>query len=186
MADAPARPVPARLGVAAGVGAAVAVSLGAYGRIHDPTGHALVTLFFSRTITLKAWFATVALALALVQVLAALRIYGKIHVPVRSPAWLGDLHRLCGTLAFVFSLPVAFHCLWSLGFKAHLSQTRVFAHSVLGCAFYGAFGAKMVIVRSERMPGWALPLAGGTVFATLVVIWCTSSLWFLSRFGLVL
>jgi hypothetical protein len=164
-------------------GSAVSVALGIYGRVHDPTGHALFTLFFTRTLNLKAWFATVALVLALVQVLTALRIYGKIKVPAQAPAWLGDFHRLSGTLAFLFSLPVAFHCLWSLGFNAHAAQTRVFVHSVLGCFFYGAFAAKMVIVRSKQMPDWALPVAGGAVFTALVVIWLTSSLWFFTNVG---
>jgi hypothetical protein len=186
MAEVATRRVPGGLVVAAAIGAAVAVLLGTYGRVHDPTGHALFTLFFSNTIRLKSWCATVAVALAVIQVLTALRMYGKIKVPSRAPRWLGDFHRLCGTLAFAVSLPVAFHCLWSLGFKAHLSQTRVFVHSLLGCAFYGVFATKMIVVRSKHMPNWALPLAGGLVFSTLVAIWCTSSLWFFSRSGLTL
>lgn len=172
-----------RLLVALLAGAALSVALGIYGRVHDPTGHALFTLFFTKTLNLKAWFATIATALALVQILSAMRIYGKIRVPATAPAWLGDFHRLCGTLAFLFSLPVAFHCLWSLGFKANASQSRVFVHSLLGCFFYGAFAAKMVIVRSKGLPGWALPLAGGTLFAALVGIWFTSSFWFFRTVG---
>lgn len=164
-------------------GAAVSIALGIYGRVHDPTGHALFTLFFTRTLNLKAWFATVAVLFAVVQVLTAARIYGKIRFPAHAPSWLGDFHRLCGTLAFLFSLPVAFHCLWSLGFNASTSQTRVFVHSVLGCLFYGAFAAKMVIVRSKHVPGWALPLAGSLVFTALVGIWLTSSLWFFTNVG---
>jgi hypothetical protein len=164
-------------------GAAVSIALGVYGRVHDPTGHALFTLFFTRTLNLKAWFATVAVVLAFLQVLTALRIYGKIKIPARAPTWLGDFHRLSGTLAFLFSLPVAFHCLWSLGFNPRSSQTRVFVHSLLGCAFYGAFAAKMVIVRSKEMPAWALPVAGGVVFTALAGIWLTSSLWFFTNFG---
>jgi hypothetical protein len=164
-------------------GAALSISLGIYGRVHDPTGHALFTLFFTKTLNLKAWLATAATALAVTQVLTALRMYGKIKVPARAPAWLGDFHRLCGTLALLVSLPVAFHCLWSLGFKAHASQTRVFVHSLLGCFFYGAFAAKMVIVRSKGMPSWALPLAGGAVFSSLVAIWFTSSFWFFRNVG---
>ena len=33
------------------------------------------------------------------------------------------------------------------------------------------------------VPGWALPLAGGLVFAALVGIWLTSSLWFFTSSG---
>ena len=177
------RPVAVRLGVAFGVGAAVSVGLGAYGRVHDPTGHALFTLFFTKTLNMKAWLATLAVVFAVVQVLTALRLYGRLKWPSTAPAWLGDFHRLSGTLAFVFSLPVAFHCLWSLGFKAHLSQTRVFFHSVLGCAFYGVFAAKVIVVRSKGLPGWALPVVGSLVFTILVAAWCTSSVWFFAHYG---
>ena len=55
--------------------------------------------------------------LALVQLLTALRLYGKLRIPRKVPAWLGDVHRLSGTLALLFSLPVAYHCLWALGFE---------------------------------------------------------------------
>ena len=47
-----------------------------------------------------------------------------------------------GTAAFVVYLPVAYHCLWSLGFQD--TDTRVLAHSLLGCAFYGAMATKLL------------------------------------------
>jgi hypothetical protein len=59
----------------------------------------------------------------------------------------------------------------------------VLVHSLLGCLFYGAFATKMVIVRSSNLPDFALPLAGGVVFATLVGIWLTSALWFFGNQG---
>ena len=33
-------------------------------------------------------------------------------------------------------------------------------------------------LRSRRLPGWALPVIGGTLVAGLVIIWMTSALWF--------
>jgi hypothetical protein len=36
----------------------------------------------------------------------------------------------------------------------------------------------MLALRSSRLPGWALPWLGGTLFAVLVSIWLSSSLWF--------
>jgi hypothetical protein len=59
----------------------------------------------------------------------------------------------------------------------------VLVHSLLGCTFYGAFAAKVVIVRSHSLPGAALPLAGGLVFTILVAVWLTSGLWFISEHG---
>jgi hypothetical protein len=165
---------PAAIGVLA-VGAAVAVALGVYGNVHDPTGRSLVTLFFTATINLKVWFATIAVSLALFQLVSALRIYRKIGSGP-APRWLAVAHRFSGTAAFLFSIPVAYHCLWALGFQTH--STRVLAHSLLGCAFYGALAAKVLVVRSRSLPGWLLPVAGGTLFTVLVGVWLTSAFWF--------
>jgi hypothetical protein len=43
--------------------------------------------------------------------------------------------------------------------------------------FYGAFAAKIVVVRSKRPPRWALPLAGGTLVTVVAVLWYTAALW---------
>jgi Family of unknown function (DUF6529) len=159
------------------VGAAVSVALGVYGRAHDPTGETVAELFFAGQLQMKAWLATVAVLLAVFQLLSALRLYGKLKVPRRFPAWLPDAHRLAGIGAFLFSLPVAYHCLWSLGFETD-SGARVVVHGLAGCAFYGAFSAKVLLVRVKDAPAWALPVAGGLIFTTLVAIWLTSSYWF--------
>lgn len=157
-------------------GAAVAVALGVYGDTHTPSGEKPYTLFFTDTIQLKVWFATAAMALAVVQVLLALRIYGKLGRSEQAPPWLGDAHRLTGTVAFVLTLPVAYHCLWSLGFQS--SDTRVLVHSLAGCFFYGVFVTKVLAVRVHGLPGWTLPVVGGAVFSALVVVFLTSSVWF--------
>jgi hypothetical protein len=167
--------------VMAAVGAAVALTLGVYGRSHTPTREGIFTLWFSGVINLKAWFATAAFVLALFQLLSALRMYGKIRWPRTMPRRLGLIHRGTGTLAFLFSLPVAYHCLWSLGFQT--TGPRQIVHGLLGCVFYGAFATKVLFVQSERLPGWALPWAGGTLFAALTGIWLTSSLWFFTTTG---
>jgi len=157
----------------------VAVALGVYGRVHDPSQELVFTLFFSSTISMKVWLGTAALAFAVVQVLSALWVYGKL--PIRAPAWAGTTHRISGRLAFLVSLPVAYHCLWSLGFQD--TDTRVLAHSLLGCGVYGAFAAKVTIVRSKGLPGLALPVAGGIMFAVLVGAWLTSAYWFIDDRG---
>jgi len=154
-------------------GAAVSLVLGAYGRIHDPSGEEIPNLWFSSTFDLKAWFATAVLALACVQVLLALGIYGKL--PLRG-SWVGRTHRGVGTAAFLISLPVAYACLWTLGYQTYDDRTA--AHSLLGCAFYGVFTTKVLVVRSARMPGWALPLLGSALFTVVVATWWTSALWY--------
>jgi hypothetical protein len=164
-------------------GAAVAVLLGVYANEHTATKEKPYTLFFTDTIQLKVWFATAAVILAVVQVLLALRIYGKLRWPRTAPPWLGDAHRLTGVVALALTLPVAYHCLWSLGFQsvdmAGEASTRVLIHSITGCFFYGAFVTKVLCVRMRGLPGWMLPVIGGLVFSALVVLFITSSLWYI-------
>jgi hypothetical protein len=175
--DQPPDPAPRLLAIA-GFGAAVAVGLGVYGHVHDPSQELVFTLFFSTTISMKVWLATVALVFAFIQITSAAWVYGKFG---SAPPWAGTAHRISGRLAFIISLPVAYHCLWSLGFQD--TDTRVLLHSLLGCCFYGAFAAKVTIVNSKGLPGLALPVAGGFLFAVLVGIWLTSALWFIDNGG---
>ncbi len=164
------------------VGALVALSLGLYGRLHDPTGRSLITLFFTNTLTLKVWLATAAVALAAFQGLTGLRMYGKLGRG-RGPRWIPTAHRLSGSTAFLITIPVAYHCLWALGLQ-YSSGTRVLVHGLFGCFFFGALATKVLVVNSRRMPKWALPVMGGTLFTALVVIWSTSALWFFRTQGL--
>jgi hypothetical protein len=173
-------PVATRLILAALLGAAVALTLGIYSNVHDPANDLGITLGFTNTITMKVWLATLALAFAALQALSALWMYGRL--PLSSPPqWIGTAHRISGRLAFLVSLPVAYHCLYQLGFQH--SNARVLAHSVLGCLFYGAFASKIVIVRSHKLPAAALPIAGGLTFALLVCVWLTSGLWYIDKSG---
>lgn len=168
--------VPAKLLGMFVAGAAVAVALGVYADSHTPTHEKPYTLFFSGTIQLKVWLATVALVLAVVQVLLGARLYGKLPVPRHAPAWLGDAHRVIGLVAFLLTLPIAYQCLWALGFQT--GNTRVLLHGLFGCIFYGAFVIKVLGVRLQGLPGWVLPVAGGVVFTALVGLFLTSSVWF--------
>jgi len=143
----------------------------------------LVTTVFSSTIAAKAWFATAALALALVQVTTAARIYGRLRfLPERGPA-IARVHRWSGRIAFLCTVPVFFHCVTILGFQT--PDTRVAVHSLFGTFFYGMFAAKVLIVRDRALPAWALPTAGLTLASMLGVLWLTSSLWYFTtvRFG---
>lgn len=160
------------------VGTAVAVALGAYGRLHEPTGLAVSIAGFSGAQPVKAWLATGVLLLALVQLGTALAMWGRLPVPVpRAPA----VHRWSGRLAVLLAVPVMVHCLYALGYQS--ATPRVLVHSFLGCFFFGAFTAKMLLLTRRGVPGWALPVIGGLVFAGVVGLWLTSSLWFFTTFG---
>jgi len=143
----------------------------------------LVTTVFSSTIAAKAWFASAALILALVQVTTAARIYGKLSfLPERGPT-IARIHRWSGRIAFLCTLPVFFHCVTILGFQT--PDARVAIHSIVGTFVYGVFVAKVLIVRDHSLPGWALPTAGLSLASILVVLWLTSALWYFTtvRFG---
>jgi hypothetical protein len=144
----------------------------------------LVTNVFSTPIAFKAWFATVAAAFAIVQILTGARIFGKLTgiVPVQPP-YVNRIHRWSGRLAILFTLPVAFHCIFILGFKT--DDARVLAHSVLGTFIYAVFAVKVFFVRDRDHPSWTLPVVGGTLFTVLALLWSTSSLWYFTevRFG---
>jgi len=143
----------------------------------------LVTTVFSSTIAAKAWFATAAVVLALVQVTTAARIYGKLSFLPERGRTVARVHRWSGRVAFLCTLPVFFHCVTILGFQT--PDARVAIHSIVGTFVYGVFVAKVLIVRDHSLPGWALPTAGLTLASTLVVLWLSSALWYFTtvRFG---
>jgi hypothetical protein len=139
----------------------------------------LVTTVFSTTIAAKAWLATIALALALVQVTTAARIYGRLHFLPERGLGIARVHRWSGRLAFLVTLPVFFHCVTILGWQT--PDARVAVHSLAGTFVYGVFAAKVIVVRDRTLPLWALPVAGVTLASVLVVIWLTSSLWYFTN-----
>ena len=71
--------------------------------------------------------------------------------------------------------------MWALGFAT--DSPRVLLHGLAACLFYGAYSAKMLGLRVRGLPSWSLPVLGGTVLTTLVVVWLTSALWFFTRSG---
>ena len=137
-------------------------------------------LVFSDTIHMKAWLASLAVALAVFQLFTAAWIFHRL--PWEKPAWVNPVHRWSGRLAFAVTLPIAYHCIFKLGFQS--GQTRVLWHSLLGCAFYGAFAAKITIVELKRFPTAVLHVAGGFLFAVLIGVWYTSAVWFFRLVGL--
>jgi hypothetical protein len=172
---------------AVGAGALVALLLGVFGRVHDPTLSGTTTLGFDTVIEMKVVVSAVIGVLALLQVLGALWIYGRLGTP--APPWLGTVHRVSGTVALLLSVFVAYHCLWALGLESGTLKDgakvpmRAVVHGVLGCAVFGAVVVKLAAVRSRRAPGWFLPVAGGLLFALLVLVVLTSAVWYVGAKG---
>ncbi|MEV0998432.1 DUF6529 family protein [Nonomuraea sp. NPDC050202] len=158
------------------VGGLVVLALGVYGRVHTPSGFAVGVAGFSAALPMKVWLTTGAFVLAIVQVVSALSMWGKLGITIPLA-----VHRWSGRLAFVLTIPVAFHCLYALGLQYDVP--RVLAHSLLGCFFYGVFTAKMLALPKRDTPGWTLPVLGGLTFTALVGLWLTSSFWFFTAIG---
>jgi hypothetical protein len=161
-------------------GLAVAVVLGVYGRLHEPTGVAISVAGFSGPGYVKAWLATLAVVLAVVQLVTALDMWGRLGRS--APAWVGPVHRWSGRVAVIATVPVVVHCLYAFGFE--YDSPRVLVHSLVGCLFYGAFVAKMLSLTRRGLPGWTLPVLGGAVFTGMVVLWLTSAVWLFTSKGL--
>ena len=169
------------------VGALVALLVGVFGRVHDPTLDGTTSLGFRTVIEMKVVVSTAVGVLAVLQVVTALWLYGKLGI--RAPTWLGTAHRITGTVTLVLAVFVAYHCLWALGLESGTLEngekvpTRAVVHGVLGCAVIGAVVVKVAAVRSKRAPGWFLPMAGGLLFALLVLGVLTSAVWYVDQEG---
>ncbi|WP_224273009.1 DUF6529 family protein [Streptomyces sp. LS1784] len=158
---------------------AVVAGLLWYGRVHTPNYE--TSLFGNRgddAQLLKAQLGSALLGLALIQLVLALWIYGRLPALQTAPHRVRTTHRLIGLTAFLLSLPIARHCITAYGVQ--FTDTRVALHSLTGCFLYGAFVAKVIVVRHRRWPGWALPLAGGTLVTAIALIWYAAPLWYLN------
>jgi hypothetical protein len=170
-----------------GAGAVVALLVGVFGKVHDPTLDGTTTLGFDTVIAMKVVLTTVVGVLAVLQVLGALWLYGKLGI--EAPSWLGRAHRVSGTVALALAVFVAYSCLWALGLESgtyadgESVPLRTVVHGVLGCAVIGVLVVKVVAVRSKRAPGWFLPVAGGLLFTLLIAVVLTSAVWYLRTNG---
>jgi hypothetical protein len=156
------------------LGIGLTAALYVAGRLHQPDY--TFSMFGTDPIPPKSLLATIALGLAVVQVLLALWMYRKLPLAARPPRRVPVAHRVTGFVLFALTVPIAVHCLIAYGVQ--LTSLRVAVHSIAGCFFYGAFAAKVLLVHSRRLPGWALPAVGGTLAVVLGVLWYSSALWY--------
>jgi hypothetical protein len=168
-------------------GAVVALLLGVFAKVHDPTLDGTTTLGFNDVRDMKVALSTAIGVLAVGQVVGALWIYGKLGI--KAPSWLGLAHRISGTIALLLAVFVGYHCIWAFGFQTGTTEDgyevplRGVVHEVLACAVFGAVVVKVAAVRSKRAPGWFLPVAGGLLFSLLIVVVLTSTGWYLNEYG---
>ncbi len=175
------RPATVRVAIIGLIGAAVAVVLYIIGRAHTANYVGLFGATGLGVYRLKSALATVALGLAVVQVLLALWIYRKLPLAGRTPKPIRVTHRVIGFVAVAVTVPVAIHCFIAYGVV--LTDPRIMIHSIAGCVLYGAFVAKVLLVQSKKLPGWALPVAGGLLALVIALLWYTSALWYYNGFS---
>jgi hypothetical protein len=159
------------------VGAAVGVAVYLVGRNVTPDYKAgLFGQHLTAAVRLKAQLATVVLGLALLQLVLALWMYGRLPGTGPAPRPVALTHRAVGFGAFVLTIPITVHCIQAYGVE--LTPPRGAVHSLAACFFYGAFAAKVLVVQSRRLPGWLLPVTGGALVVAIAVIWYLSALWY--------
>lgn len=154
-------------------GAAVAVFLGVFAALHTP-GTA-PTLGFDDPFAMKVWLGSGAGVLAFVQLTTAVVMYR------RGGRVIALVHRTSGVTAVLLSLPVAYSCIWTLGFGAQ--NPRVLLHSLAGCLVYGALVTKLLSLHVPRMPSWLVTVAGSVLLTSVVAATLSSSLWYFLTFG---
>ena len=115
---------------------------------------------------MKAWLVTAAVVLACGQLLTAARIYELLHFPPKG-RFYHAVHRWSGRVAILLTLPVAYHCVFLLGFGTH--SPRVLAHSLLGSALYGARRRQGADCSVYEVRAVGTPAAGGLLFSILLV-----------------
>ena len=136
--------------IAVVLGALVAVGLGVFGKVHEPQFFSVSVAGFSSGTSVKAWLATLAVVLAIFQLVSAFAMY-RLIPGGKAPAWIGSAHVWSGRLAVLVSVPVAVHCLYALGFQS--TDNRVLFHSLFGCFFYGIFVTKMILLTRKGLRG---------------------------------
>jgi hypothetical protein len=172
--DSDARPAAGRLAWTGLLAVGIAAAIYLAGRLHQPDYSR--AMFGLDAFEVKSALSTIAIGLAVVQVLLALWIYRRLPGAGAPPRQVRLTHRVIGFVLFALTVPIAVHCIVAYGVQ--LTSVRVAIHSIAGCFFYGAFAAKVLLVHSRRLPGWVLPVAGGTLAILLGVLWYTSALWF--------
>jgi hypothetical protein len=162
----------------------IAVAIYVVGRsiVPDYSGTALFGKTAADTLPLKSALATAAMGLAGLQLVSAIWIYGRFPGAGSPPRRLPLVHRFTGVGLILLTLPIAYHCIRAYGVQTF--DARIAVHSIAGCFFYGAFAAKVAVVRSRHFPGWTLPLVGGILVTLIAALWYTSALWYYNDFSL--
>jgi len=96
-------------------------------------------------IFVKVCLASLALLMAIMQVLLMLQLYGKIRIFPGSPATLAWWHRREGDVLLLIFLGIAYHCITRASIDP--SSSRVFYHAIFGSLLLAVIVFKVLAVR---------------------------------------
>jgi uncharacterized protein DUF6529 len=127
----------------------------------------------------KVVLASVALALAVYQVLLMAVGYGKLRLAFLKPKAASFTHRASGDVILLLTLLVGFMCLAYFGLEDsghHGGEDELSGlHVIASFALVGALALKVIVVRWWHRMGRFLPLIGISVFTLFFLTWLTSS-----------
>ncbi|MGW6143993.1 DUF6529 family protein [Streptomyces sp. NPDC055140] len=122
----------------------------------------------------------VCFGLALIQLPLALWMYHCLPRVPAAPHAVHTGHRVLGWVAFLLSLSIAYHCVSTYGRGDHQHAGLPALHCQL--PLYGAFVAKVLVVRNHRLPGWMLPVIGSALVCAIGPLWYSGAPWALNGF----
>jgi hypothetical protein len=133
-------------------------------------GDLVERITFGNPTEVKVVLASVALALAVYQLVLIAVGYGKLR-----PAFLGGraatwTHRASGDAIAVVLVVVALMCVAYFGFEDDATL-----HVASGCALLVVLALKIAVIRRWPAAGRLLPMLGLSVFALLALTWLTSA-----------
>jgi len=131
---------------------------------------AVETLTRGNVAEVKVVLASVALALAVYQLVMIAVGYGKLRVPFLATPPAFQAHRAVGDMIALLLLCTGVMCVSYYGF-----EDDKLVHAVAGSALLGVLALKISVVRRDFGLGRFLPVLGITVFTLLAVTWATSA-----------
>ena len=155
--------------------ALVALTVGLLARERWIPSKGYFQLFFSDTLHLKAWFASAAVLLR-----SDAALHRRVDLPQAALASsrLDSGASTAGRAGWPSRSRSRSPTTASSSSASRMRRVVSSRTRCVGCAVYGAFAAKVLIVRLHRFPVWVLPTAGGLLFSVLVAVWYTSAVWF--------
>ena len=124
----------------------------------------------------KVVLASVALALAVYQLVLIAVGYGKVRPPFLGARVASFTHRASGDVILVLVVVVALACLARFGLEGEHGGL----HRFTGFALLVVLALKVAVIRRWHGLGRFLPLLGASVFVLLAVTWLTSAGHFLA------